>query len=103
MENEFHKIAEEIAAQAQARVAHLEKEVFDLETRLAQKKAEYNAASLAPKRLADFQVQIGTDYQCPRCWIVRKTRSAVRPFPGGGKTHEFLRCQTCREEFAIPV
>jgi hypothetical protein len=99
-ERELRQAAREIAAQAQAAVTRLEQETLDLKTRLAEKEAERDAARLAPKRLANYPVRLGTDYQCPRCWIEHEKRSPLRPIPSGDK-NDILRCGICGEDFII--
>ena len=56
--------------------------LLDLDRQLTQKKKECDTARLAPKRLANYSVKLGADYQCPRCWIDNEARSALRPIPG---------------------
>jgi hypothetical protein len=85
-DQELRKIARETADYAQGCVAHLEQEVRDLETLLADKKKELDAASLAPKRLANFQVAIAADYQCPYCWIHSGAKSPLARSAAGPET-----------------
>ena len=100
-DRELRRLARETADNAQAQVTQLEQEVLDLETRLTEKKAERDAARLAPKRLADFKVKIGPDYQCPQCWITGGIQSPLRPRPGTSDADVF-RCPRCAETFFIP-
>ena len=62
--------------------------------------AECEAASLAPKRLLKFQTKIGTEYQCPRCWIEHERRSSLRPVPTGTRD-DMMKCSVCPAEYAI--
>ncbi len=101
-DQELRKIASETARYAQARVTRLEEEVLDLEKRLAEKKTERDSARLAAKRLSNFQVTIGTDYQCPRCWIESGTRSPLRPIGGGTRDEDFFRCRR-GHDVTIPI
>jgi hypothetical protein len=101
MEDQFRAFAQEIAQRAQSRVLDLEREIFDLETVLAKKKAERDSASLAPQRLANFDVKLGTDYQCPSCWIERETRSSLRPTRNGTDTEDYVGCPKCHREFTL--
>jgi|tagenome__1003787_1003787.scaffolds.fasta_scaffold20852903_2 hypothetical protein len=96
IESELRKIARELAAQAQDRLARLDREVLDLESRLAKKQTERNAARLGPQRLADFQPQIGSNYQCPRCWIEDESPARLTPIPG-----DLMRCGRCDSDFPV--
>ena len=100
IEDELRKAAREIAEQAKARVTHLEREIIDLEKRLAEAKAKCDSARLAPQRLANYQVKLGADYQCPRCWIDSETLSLLRPVRGHG-AQDFLECDRCNSDYAI--
>jgi hypothetical protein len=62
----LQRAAREIAEQAQSLVFGLESEVLDLETKLAQKKAERDAARRAPQRLTNFAVKIRADSNTAR-------------------------------------
>ena len=99
--SQIRKLAEEYAEQARQRTARLEREVSDLEAGTAKKRAELTAAKLADERLARFAVQVGADYQCPRCGIERERRAALRPVGGGTGTEEIFRCRECGSEFSI--
>lgn len=100
-EDQLWRIAREIAAQAQARVTQLEQEISDLEKRLPQAKAERDAARLAPKRLANYEVRLGAYHQCPRCWIEHERRSPLRPIPSNAGDVDLFRCGNCGETFEI--
>jgi hypothetical protein len=99
-ERELRRAAQEAAEYAQTFASQLEQEVSDLEMRLAQKKAERDAARLAPKRLADFQVKIGADYQCPHCWMENGIHSPLHGIPGSAREDVF-RCRTCGNTFSV--
>src|SRR5271157_1071839 len=88
-------MAAEMAAHSQQRASNLQRELAETEDRKAQLEAQLHAANLAHKRLAEFQVKIGTDYQCPRCWIDHETRAALTPIGGGTDKEDFFRCHTC--------
>ena len=103
IEQELRRFAREIAARAEQQVAHLENEVLELQQRLAEKKAECDAARGAPKRLSNYDVSLGADYQCPRCWIEHERRSPLRPVPSDVGDIDIFRCRICREEFEVRV
>jgi hypothetical protein len=98
---ELRKIAADIAERMQQRSSQLQHEIDNLETVLAKKKAELAATIVANERLSDFPVQIGSDYQCPACWIERETRSSLTPLGGGTRSNDTLRCRACGRRFVI--
>lgn len=100
-ERELRRAAREAADYAQARVSQFERELADLEKRLADAKAKRDTARLAPKRLADFQVKIGADYQCPRCWISEGVHASIRPVPSNTRD-DLFGCRRCGSDFLIP-
>ena len=51
--------------------------------------------SLAHNRLADLRVKLGTDYQCPVCWIRRGVRSNLDPIGFGTNAKDLFRCAQC--------
>src|SRR5258708_7033627 len=87
--------AAQLAEQNQQRRAGLERELGDLQVQIAQKQAMPDTLGFGHQRLANFQVKIGPDYQCPRCWIMLEKRSALRPIGGGTNTEDFFRCNDC--------
>lgn len=93
-------IAAQIADEMQEGADDLQFQLDSLETRRAQIEAELEAANSAHDRLANFAVEIGGDYQCPRCWIERETRSALQALSAGAGEDRF-RCRVCREEFTL--
>jgi hypothetical protein len=99
---ELRKIANEIADRMQQRGAQLQHEIENLETVLARKKAELDTTDRVHDRLADFAIQVGSDYQCPACWIERETRSSLTPLGGGTRSEESFRCRACGRRFNIP-
>ncbi len=100
---ELKQIASELAQGAQARMADLQRQLTDVETRKAQIEADLKAARLSPERVFNFQPQIGGDFQCPRCWIQNETKAVLAPIGGGTKTEDFFRCRTCGFEISLPA
>ena len=101
--DQLREYAAQIAEQNQERQAGLEREILDLETKAAQKKALVDALRFGPQRLLDFQFKLGADYQCPRCWINHEKRSALTPIGGGTNTEDFFRCHTCGNTFSVSI
>ena len=89
------ELAQYLAQDAHQRAVRLERDILKLKADLAKKEAALGAARLAPKRLANFVVQLQGDYQCPRCWIEREARAPLHPVGGGTPTHDKFRCGTC--------
>ena len=79
----------------------LEPQLQELEKLKLEVEAQCRAAHLAPKRLLEYRFQIGTDYQCPRCWIYYERRSALHPADPANPERTIMRCQTCAAEFVI--
>lgn len=92
--------AKQIAAELQVRATGLQRELLDVQARAAQIKAEMDAVSGAPERLANYTVEFGGDYQCPRCWIISGTRSPLKAVPGG-TTGDLFRCRACNNKFTV--
>lgn len=99
-EQEIGKIAGQIVAQTQTKVARLKKEILGLKEQLAKKEAQLDSANLAADRLSNFQVKLGGNYQCPRCWIEHGKHSAVRTIPSSSRDDAF-RCDDCGFEFCV--
>jgi DNA-directed RNA polymerase subunit RPC12/RpoP len=99
-EEEIAQAALDIAQALQNNAARLREEYLVAEAHAASLKAEYDTARAAPKRLANFQVKIRTDYQCPRCWIENERRSALLPVPSDAHD-ELMKCRTCHYEIRI--
>ena len=57
----------------------LEPQLEEIEKLKLEIEAECQAGRLAPKRLLQYEFKIGTEYQCPRCWIYYERRSALHP------------------------
>jgi hypothetical protein len=99
----LHKLAADYAVDAKNRAARLHSEATELEIKVVHLRSQGDAASLAPKRLSNYQVKIGVDYQFSRCWIDNERRSPLVPEPGGGAGRDFFRCDTCGGTFDVPV
>jgi ribosomal protein L37AE/L43A len=93
--------AKRYAANAQARLSKLEADLKDIERQKAEVEAKCQAARVATKRLLKFEVQIGSEYQCPRCWIEHERRSALRGV-ASRTSDDIMACRICGAEFVIP-
>ena len=90
----LERMARDYAQNAQATQADLEQQIADLEGEILQKKAQIDAARLAPKRLAEFRALSSGEPQ-------RGVKSVLRPIGGGGRTYDLFRFPSCRAEFEI--
>jgi uncharacterized small protein (DUF1192 family)/DNA-directed RNA polymerase subunit RPC12/RpoP len=97
---QLKQAAIEIADRLEARVSQLDREIAGLEQERAKKQAERDLASRAPQRLANFPVQVGSDYLCPRCWIEEGKRSPIAPIPSETRD-DIFRCPLCSYETII--
>ncbi|HEV8015845.1 MAG TPA: hypothetical protein VGP48_09945 [Stellaceae bacterium] len=101
-ETRFREIAEQMAEYASARASQHQRELKEAELRKAEIEAKLRSANAALDRLANFQVKIGADYQCPACWIENETKAILRPVGGGTDADDFFRCNKCGAEFNVP-
>jgi len=101
--SEFRKIATDIARGQQYRASGLQREIFDLEAALTQKKAGLDAANLAHQRLAEFPVHLARDYPCPACWIERAMARPLRPVDRGASRQDSFACRECGAQFSVPA
>ena len=99
----IRRAAHEIVEAAQNRAAALEREMDSGEAYDARVKAQLEAAHLARKRLANFMVQIGPDYQCPRCWIEDEARSTLRGIPSENRNEDWLACSARDCGYRVPL
>ncbi len=79
----------------------LEPQLQEIDKLKLEVEAQCQAARLAPKRLLEYNFQIGTEYQCPRCWIYYERQSALHPADPANPERTIMRCQTCAAEFVI--
>ena len=99
---QISEIAAALARDAEQRAKDLQRQLLALEARALAIKTELDAAHLAHDRLANFQIKLGADYQCPRCWIENETRAALIPLPGIAREDVF-HCRDCQFEFSVPA
>jgi hypothetical protein len=81
-------------------VAVLEAELAAIEQRVAEINAEIRQARLARQRLLDFRPQVGSEYQCPRCWVQGDSRATLEASPNT-TGEEIFACRTCGSEYVI--
>jgi hypothetical protein len=103
VERQIQDQAGEIASDYQQRVDELKRELRDLEARKLAVEEALRTASDVPKRLAKFKPKIGTECQCPHCWLEQEARSTLEPIGGGTSHEDHLRCPSCGFQLTIPI
>lgn len=98
---ELLQVAKEIAQNAQLRLAALDQEEAEIDARKAEIQAERKNRSLAAQRALDFRPQVGSDFQCPRCWVDHERRARLLPVGGGPQTEDYFRCRVCSFEYTM--
>jgi hypothetical protein len=99
--DQLREYAAQFVDQNLQRQSALEKELTALQTTILQKKTLLDALRLSPQRLLNFPVNIGPDYQCPRCWIMFEKRTALDPIATGTDSEDFFRCRHCDSTFSV--
>lgn len=87
-------LAREIARRAQFRLAVLSREEAEIDRRKVQIETERKNISGAARRAIDFRPLIGTDYQCPRCWVDHEKQSILLPILGQTR-NDLFHCDEC--------
>ena len=95
----FKWATDEMITKAQQRIANHQLELAKIELQRGELRVALRAAQLAAKRLASFQIKIGPNYQCPRCWIERETRIVLTATSSGTEQVDVFRCQSCNSDF----
>ena len=75
--------------------------VAELENRKLEIEARLDAAKYALQRLSSFVSVRGTEFQCPRCWILNEAIASLRPIDGETKDQDSFRCIVCESEFGL--
>lgn len=76
---------------AQAKLATLQQQVSD-----TQRSIDGLTRTIA--RADTFEMMIGADYQCPKCWITKGIKSSLIQVHKDGQNASF-NCGTCREAY----
>ncbi len=99
--SQLFEIAYEIALSHEGRTAQIERELAEIEGQKAKLQAQLNAAHLAHERLSRFVPVLGSDLQCPRCWIDHETRSILYGTAHGTRGTDTFRCHACDLELSL--
>lgn len=92
--------AAQIAERLTRKDAELQKRSRELQFELKKIETQRDFAGGAAKRLLDFHVTVGTDYQCPNCWISEGVHHALYPVPSTN-SDDIMRCGRCGFDFTI--
>jgi hypothetical protein len=95
------EIATELAMDVKGEVATLQRRLAELENRKLEIEARLDAAKYALQRLSSFVSVRGTEFQCPRCWILNEAIASLRPIDGETKDQDSFRCIVCESEFGL--
>lgn len=93
-------IARELAAQAQQRKPHLERQKLRLQNELAEVDLALDSANLAVDRLVNFPVTLGRDWACPRCWIATGRLAVLIDVPSD-TVDDVLHCRECHLDVLV--
>lgn len=86
-------------AEAAARQApDLARQLAEIEARQAELSAQLSLARDARKLLTRYEAKLGSEYQCPLCWVGRGSRSPLTPIPQT-TNGDLFRCGLCNEVF----
>jgi hypothetical protein len=58
-------------------------------------------ARFAFERSLNFDVTLGTDYLCPRCWVAQGVRSTLVAVPTERHDEDDFQCSSCGGEFTF--
>ena len=99
---QIFEIAEEIVQHMEARRSALQAELAKIEARKREIDLALRATKLGRERLANFQIKIGPDYQCPSCWVRNEQRTTLSAIPSDTKDNLY-RCddRTCDQVVRI--
>ena len=67
------------------------------------KAAEPAVASEYRMRMMSYMPRRGNRFDCPHCWVRHQTPVALTPIPSDTNDHDLLRCDTCRNDFIVPL
>lgn len=78
----------------------VEKRPFGMQQRKADLEAKIKIRGMYLKRLGSFQPQTGTEFKCPRCWMLDETAATLNVLKSG-RTFAKLHCWRCQQSFEV--
>jgi len=97
------KEAREIAAQQEERANSLKSQLAEVKKQETRINEYLQSTQLAAKRLLNYPVKLGPDYQCPSCWVLHEQRSRLDPRHGGTENFDIMGCGICGSTYHIPT
>ena len=102
VEAELLRVATDLAAVSESRLAQTNAEIAELEEQLRQLQARRDGQLDVKGRLLSYRPKSGpVEYQCPNCWIVDGERSLLRTISLPAPSEDVMRCPTCGRDFGI--
>lgn len=88
----------------EAEIKKLDARPFNIQKRKAELESKIKARSIYLKRFGNFQPLVGTEFQCPRCWMKDEVRAGldVTNVRGGRYWRQAeLHCWRCHQDFFV--
>ena len=98
---ELKQMAVQIANELEGRNLALKRELIELESKYAEKKAEIEAIGFPHERARDFIPSLGGDYLCPACWVHSQRQSRLRPVDNPDSQDDIFTCRECGNDFVF--
>ena len=95
--------ATEISAHLQNQMSRLQRDREKIQAELAKIDSQIYAASLADRRLLDFQAKRGGELQCPKCWMEGGLHGNLAGVGRGTSSEDVFRCAVCRSEIVVQL
>jgi hypothetical protein len=90
----------EYAANFENKATKLKSDLEKIKRRERLVEFELDAARSAILRAHAFRGRIGTNFQCPRCWIHHKATTVLTPI---ADTNDIFVCSVCKAEYVLPL
>jgi predicted RNA-binding Zn-ribbon protein involved in translation (DUF1610 family) len=98
-EGELERFAKAIAVALERQASSLLSQLEELEAQKRKLQMQLDTTRRAVKRAGYFQSRIGSEFQCPSCWVKNVTRTALTSVAG---THgNFFVCKACGSDYTI--
>lgn len=98
---ELKQAAVQVANELECRNLALKREVQELETKVAEKKAALELGGFPHERAHNFVPLVGGEYQCPICWVQRERQAGLRPVDNPDSQDDIFVCRECGHDFVI--